>query len=359
MSGAYNRYGTVVFPPGETKNIRHPETVMSVSWFSNKIVSGCADGIVRVWDSHTGSELMNLQGHKGCVCSVSFSPDGNYIVSGADDSTVCVWDTMSRESVTSDEPGGRVNSVSWSPKGDKIAAGTDDGTVIMWDFMVYEENNKKIMELSEFWNDPGPNDARAVTSVSFSPNGAYALICWNDRTMRMFDLETTNSMMGQLSGSATENFIRTRSVVRSASFSPGGDYFVTGSDDHKVRVWQVIFGRQPGALTLTGHTAKVTSVSWSLDGTKIVSGSADKSIIVWDLHNEVNENSDQLVFRAQINKFLNGHTEEVTSLSFSPDSNSIVSGSVDKTMRVWYISATENVVYASSAGRMRNLRLRF
>jgi WD40 repeat protein len=76
-------------------------------------------------------------------------------------------------------------------------------------------------------------------------------------------------------------------------------------------------------MTLTGHSNWVTSVSFSPDGSQIVSGSRDKTIRVWD------------AVTGKIIKELEGHTGPVMSVSYSPDGSRIVSGSDDNTVRVW------------------------
>ena len=77
---------------------------------------------------------------------------------------------------------------------------------------------------------------------------------------------------------------------------------------------------------LTGHTNYVSSVSFSPDGSRIVSGSWDETVRVWD-----SQTGDSL-------HNLSGHTDLVTSVSFSPDGSRIVSGSWDKTVRVTDVS---------------------
>ncbi|KIK23348.1 hypothetical protein PISMIDRAFT_65472, partial [Pisolithus microcarpus 441] len=77
-------------------------------------------------------------------------------------------------------------------------------------------------------------------------------------------------------------------------------------------------------LGLEGHTDGVWSVAFSSDGKRIVSGSWDKTVRVWDAERGV-----------QIGSHLEGHTDKVNSVAFSPDGKRIVSGSDDKTVRVW------------------------
>ena len=67
----------------------------------------------------------------------------------------------------------------------------------------------------------------------------------------------------------------------SVAFSPDGKRIVSGSGDKTVRVWDVDTGK-PIGQPLTGHTAVVSSVAFSPDGKRIVSGSGDDTVRVWD-----------------------------------------------------------------------------
>ena len=72
---------------------------------------------------------------------------------------------------------------------------------------------------------------------------------------------------------------RSRSV-RSVSFSPDVMRIVSGSDDNTVRVWDAVTGEV--ISTFMGHGGPVNSVSFSPDGSRIVSGSDDNTVRVWD-----------------------------------------------------------------------------
>ncbi|MFN7765752.1 MAG: TIR domain-containing protein, partial [Planctomycetaceae bacterium] len=108
--------------------------------------------------------------------------------------------------------------------------------------------------------------------------------------------------------------------VFSVAYSPDGKRIVSGSQDNTLKVWDAATGQ--ATLTLTGHTATVTSVAYSPDGKRIVSGSFDNTLKVWD------------AATGQETLTLTGHTGSVFSVAYSPDGKRIVSGSGDNTLKV-------------------------
>jgi WD40 repeat protein len=130
--------------------------------------------------------------------------------------------------------------------------------------------------------------------------------------------------------------------VSSVAYSPDGSKVVSGSDDRTVRIWDAVSG-ECVVGPLEGHTKIVTSVAYSPDGSKVVSGSGasfildsgadDKTVRIWDAV------SGECVVGP-----LEGHTSYVTSVAYSPDGSKVVSGSRDKTVRIWDAVSGECVV---------------
>ena len=74
---------------------------------------------------------------------------------------------------------------------------------------------------------------------------------------------------------------------------------------------------------MEGHSHYVWSVAYSPDGTKIVSGSYDNTIKIWDANT------------GACLQTLTGHSGGVESVAYSPDGTKIISGSWDRTVKIW------------------------
>jgi len=109
--------------------------------------------------------------------------------------------------------------------------------------------------------------------------------------------------------------------VLSVAFSPDGKRLVSGSYDGGLKVWDAQTGLE--TRTLKGHSNVVWSVAFSPDGKRLVSASEDGTVKVWDAQT------------GQETRTLKGHAGAVSSVAFSPDGTRLVSGSKDFTLKVW------------------------
>ena len=118
--------------------------------------------------------------------------------------------------------------------------------------------------------------------------------------------------------------------VNSAAISPDNKKIVSGSNDNRIKIWDLESGELIN--TLKGqHTVYIYSVAISPDNKKIVSGSY-KTIHIWDLESGVSINT------------LKGHTNWVKSLAISPDNKKIVSGSFDSTICIWNLESGNLII---------------
>lgn len=109
--------------------------------------------------------------------------------------------------------------------------------------------------------------------------------------------------------------------VRSVAFDPSNEWFVTGSADRTIKVWDTASGQL--RLTLTGHIEQVTGLAVSSRHPYMFSCGLDKQVKCWDLEqNKVIRN-------------YHGHLSGVYSLALHPSIDVLMTGGRDATCRVW------------------------
>jgi WD40 repeat protein len=330
----------------------HSSGVSSVAFSpdGNLIVSGDVKGILKVWNTATGEEIHTLTGHSDIVVSVVFSPDSKLIISGSD--TIKVWDAATgREIHTLQGHSDYIYYLAFSPDGTRIisCARDDLEDVKIWDTATGREI--RILQ--------GNSDT--VISVAFSPDGKQIVSSSiRDNAVKVWDAAT-----------GRENRILQghSDTVVSVAFSPDSKRIVSGDVDGVLKIWDAVTGRE--LLTLQGHSnGAVIFAAFSSNGEWIVSGSNNNTVKIWDIAtgkeirslkakiprpifgNSVtfSPNNVRIVFEsndgvlriwdAATNRelcSLQGYSSPVSSVTFSPDGELIVSGSFapDNTIKVW------------------------
>lgn len=156
------------------------------------------------------------------------------------------------------------------------------------------------------------------------------------------------------------------SEVRSAAFSPDGNFILSGARDNSMKLWNVASGKE--IRTFHGHQGDVFSVAFSTDGRYALSSSLDKLVKLWDIStgNEIRsfDDHDHAVYgvafspdgklalsgswdkSAIIREIETGrvvhklmHPDAVISVAFSPDGKYALTGSLDSRIRLWDVSS--------------------
>lgn len=128
-----------------------------------------------------------------------------------------------------------------------------------------------------------------------------------------------------------------QSFVNDLTVSPDGQRLISGSADQTIKVWDLATGNL--LRTLTGHTSFINHLAISPDGKLLVSASADKTIKIWELAT------------GKLLRTLAGHANYVDDLAIAPDGQTLVSTGADDTIRIWDLtSAREKYALTGHSG---------
>ncbi|KAF3811324.1 Periodic tryptophan protein 2-like [Colletotrichum gloeosporioides] len=350
----------------------HFDDVRHIEWSSDSrfFLSTSKDLTARIWSltQEEGFVPTVLSGHKQAVIGAWFSEDQETIYTVSKDGAVFDWQYVGKpvqdedEMVDVDEDDMRwrivnrhyfmqgsahVRCATFHPESNLLVAGFSNGT-----FGLYEMPDfNMIHNLNISQND--------IDFVTINKSGEW--------------LAFGASKLGQLLvwEWQSESYILKQQghfdSMNSLVYSPDGQRIVTIADDGKIKVWDVESGFC--IVTFTEHTSGVTACEFSKKGNVLFTSSLDGSVRAWDLIRYRNfrtftaptrlswscmavDPSGEVVAAGSLDSFdihiwsvqtgqlldqLSGHEGPVSALAFTPNGDSLISGSWDRTARVWSI----------------------
>ena len=295
-------------------------TIRSVSFHpeSNILASAHRDGKITIWNNNLETlHVTSLQGHKNFVASVAFSPNGKILVSGSQDQTAKLWDISTGEILHTWKVEGReVWSVTFSPNGKIIAAGCDGMT------LAHDIDHDEV----RLWDITSPNNEiilsghdSAVYSVAFSPNSQILASGSTDKTIKLLNVEAENKQTPLI-----KTLYGHTNAITSVTFHPfQNNLLASSSVDGTIRLWNIITGE---CRIIQGHSNWVWSLAFSPNGKILASASFDNSIKLWNVTTD------------ECQKTFIGHHKEVYSISWNFDGTLLASSSADRTIKIWDIN---------------------
>ncbi len=275
---------------------------------------GFIDPTLRLWDVATRAHVATLvSGHVHGPYSISFSPDGATVAAGMS-GAIWVWDVAARELINTIETetvlpqaNTSIGSVVYSPDGTMLAsAGSRSSGVWLWDVGTGRWSGTRLGE-----------HADRIESLAFTPDSAL-LLGVGARVCRLWDVAA---------GAIAESIIG----IRSFSLSPDGALLALGSH-RAIKLWDMETRAEIASLEAPNW---VESVSFSADGRLLASAIfRDNTIKLWDVNSRKEVAS------------LQGHSHPVTSVTFSPDGETLASQSWNgfiHRIKLWDVENREEV----------------
>ncbi len=318
------------------------------------IFVGDNSGSIKCYDATSGKiRWQNKQRHKQLVLGMGESSDGQLLATSGRDGTIGIWDVNTGRLVTSLDDMGDPRQVVWSPDMKKLTICGFGGRadVYRWKGNVLEyestsaQSNSQIMvfapdglmfasgvqgesielrdgeqgrTIRQFYGHRGQ-----VRAICFDRYGRRMLTAGADGTCRLWDLTKIDGYVKRTMGS--------EGLVEAIDYHPTAQRFAVAigvqrskasarSGRPRIEVWDSI--RHTLIAQFFGHTDWLTTVRFSRDGNKLVSGSRDKTVRIWDA-NKITELA-----------VLEGHTDRIEMAAFWGNDKTV---SVDSSgiLKIW------------------------
>lgn len=250
-------------------------------------------------------------GHTEPVRAVDFNRDGTRLASAGDDGTVRIWSTATRETEQVFEPGvGPIHTVAFSPDGRYVGFAGGDHAVRVYGVGTNPERVTLI------------GHTEGIEAVVFYPLGHVVASGGWDLTVRLWlwELEHRDRM---------KLFTRHEARVDTIAFSPDGTKMASASRTGDVQLWNLVDNERVGVYQVPDQKA-VDEVVFSPDGKLLVAATRDMTLGWWDL------SSDRPFADGPFVK-LEGHRKPIISLAFHPQGTLLATAGGDHSLKIWGI----------------------
>ena len=276
----------------------YAHSVLSVAFSPDgkAFVTGNDDGAARLWLPALG-QMKVMAGNNGPVSGLGYSSNGQYLLTTGEGGQAVLRQRNGEAILSIETPDASLGAAALSPDGQTILTGDEEGNIILWD---QEGQARKRIE----------GDGNYITCLEYAPDGQAFLSTNSDNQPRLWSAD----------GDPLAVFPGHELDIFSAAFSSDGNLVATGDWGNLLKVWN-----RQGEELLESSVFKdaVNDIAFTPDGFYLLAASEDRNTYLIDRR------------QGLINRGFFGHTSGVTSLSLSPQGRFLLTGSRDKTARIW------------------------
>ena len=277
---------------------------IAVDTENDRIISGSADGTIRLWDLHTGAHLETFRGHLDAIHHIDLTIDNRRIISYGDDYAIKIWDLKGKAAtITHSLHEGKVLALQSLPDNQHALSSDDRGHFLLWEI----ESGKVLMDMAI------PN--HRIWSIAVDPSGRRAFTAGDENIVRVWDLD--RGVCRHIL-SAHEDWVWCLKVT------PNGRQLLSGSEDRSIIAWDL--EDYKAMRVLKGHRGAVRAMDLSMNGRVLVSISDDQSMIEWNLD------------RGLIERSFTGHDEWVWDIAVTPKGDGAITASDDSYLKLWSLT---------------------
>lgn len=272
-------------------------------------ISGSADKTLRVWDLGIGRCKIIIEGHTQAINAVALSLDGKMAVTGSDDKTLRVWNIESGhcfKNLKGHDDG--ITSLALTEDMKRVVTGSKDKTIRVWDIdsesceYIFSDHNEKI------------------NVVAITADGEMAVSGSADGTIISWDLKNGKKL----------KYLTNMSEVVDLSLSIDGKAMLAVGGDSGC-LWDMETGNC--GFLFGGYGMDFSAVALTFDGKIAVTATSFKTLSQWELGiTRENETSD---IYSKLLKMVEGHRDKILSVDLTADGRHAISGSSDKTLKIW------------------------
>jgi len=306
---------------GELKGHSNWVTSLAISEHDpTLLVSGSRDKTVLVWSLFNDGDVVgkakrSLKGHSHFVSDVTLSMDGQYCLSSSWDATLRLW-SLETGDCTKQFIGHKKDclSVAFSPDNRQIVSGSRDHSIKLWN----------VIGECKFTIDPAHGDW--VSCVRYSPNQDNPLIVsagWD----KVVSVTSIANLRDRRSLAGHKGYLNTVTV------SPDGSLCASGGKDGTAMLWDLNEGR---SLYELESGAIINALCFSPNRYWLCAAT-NKSIVIWDLESKAEVSN--IPYPKMENIGEKALKPFCTSLVWSADGNTLLSGWTDNVIRVWAVSS--------------------
>ncbi len=280
-------------------------TAVAASPDKKTIAVAAADGTIALVDAASGKTAKSLAGRKVAVTALSFSGDGARLAASEADGVLRVWDVAQAMPLIS-LSAAPATAIALHTTGNSLAVGTDGGKLTTWKLDVAAP-----VAVGADLEAP----ATVVVPSGDGKRVAIGTVVGGKPAIVVRDLA---------SGAAVISLAGHEGPITALSLNADGTKLASGSADKTARVWGVAEGKE--LAKFAGHAGAVTAVALNAAGTQVASGAADNTLKLWNA-----------VDGMEIKNFA-GHTAPIVAVALTANGQNLVSAAGEKTVRVWNLA---------------------